>query len=309
MINTGQTIKTSNCSLNLKLIAINVNSIVSNQKRSSLMNIIKEQNPDVVFLSETKLKPKHIISFKDYNIVRNDRRDKNGGGTALVLRKGIKFNRINIQEHQEKPFLEHTIIKVKIKTNTYLYIIAVYAPCGNQKEFIKEWTNIFRKLQLEQDSNLYIIAGDLNAKHTCWMNSLNNPRGTQLNKWMEMNEHRFRTRLYCTQFPSYPLGRSYLDLFIADTRLEFCNTVDYFKLQNIPYDSDHNAALAEVELPRDTNIPYNTEDNKHAYNYRKVDWGKFTETLEKAHQADIPCDRNLSIAEITKELEKMDATI
>lgn len=40
----------------LKLLSINVNSIVTNQRRASLTNILKLQNPDVVFLAETKLK-------------------------------------------------------------------------------------------------------------------------------------------------------------------------------------------------------------------------------------------------------------
>lgn len=42
---------------NLKVLSINVNSIVANRKRSSLFNI-DEQKPDIVCLSETKLKKK-----------------------------------------------------------------------------------------------------------------------------------------------------------------------------------------------------------------------------------------------------------
>lgn len=67
---------------NLKVLSINVNSIVANRKRSSLFNIIDEQKPDIVCLSETKLKKNHVINFKHYNIIREDRKDKEGGGTA-----------------------------------------------------------------------------------------------------------------------------------------------------------------------------------------------------------------------------------
>lgn len=48
---------------NLKVLSINVNSIVANRKRSSLFNIIDEQKPDIVCLSETKLKKNHVINF------------------------------------------------------------------------------------------------------------------------------------------------------------------------------------------------------------------------------------------------------
>lgn len=60
----------------LKLLTINVNSIVINQKRATLTNILKLQKPDVVFLSETKLKANHKISFKNYQIIRTDRSDR-----------------------------------------------------------------------------------------------------------------------------------------------------------------------------------------------------------------------------------------
>lgn len=81
----------------LKLLnVINVNSIVTNQKRLSLNNILKKQKPDVVLLSETKLKQNHVLNFKDYKIIRSDRIDKQGGGTAIVIKQHIDQKRIYI---------------------------------------------------------------------------------------------------------------------------------------------------------------------------------------------------------------------
>jgi len=52
----------------IKIIAINVNSIIKNQRRASLMNIINQQNPDIILISETKLNKNHILRFEKYTM-------------------------------------------------------------------------------------------------------------------------------------------------------------------------------------------------------------------------------------------------
>ena len=42
----------------LKMISVNVDSIITNQRRNSLSNFLKIHNPDIVAISETKLNSK-----------------------------------------------------------------------------------------------------------------------------------------------------------------------------------------------------------------------------------------------------------
>jgi len=115
----------NNFTNNLKVLSINVNSLISNFKRLSLLEVIEEKKPDIVTLSETKLNQRHTLFFKNYNCIRNDRPNKNrGGGTAIIIKKGIKFNVINLNNNDK--ILEKTIISIKLKTNKMLYIISVY---------------------------------------------------------------------------------------------------------------------------------------------------------------------------------------
>lgn len=145
----------------LKIISINVNSIIKNQRRASLMNLINKQNPDIILLSETKLNKNHVITFTNYNVIRNDREEKNiGGGTAIIIKKSIKYEKIIIPETNEKKILEHTIIKINTRSNKKLYIIAAYARNGAQKEFIPDINRMFLTLKLDNLDNYYIIAGD-----------------------------------------------------------------------------------------------------------------------------------------------------
>lgn len=83
-------------------------------------------------LNETKLNKSHVLRFKKYNVVRSDREEKHpGGGTAILIKKTIKFNEIILPPTITGKILEHTIIKLNITNNNLLYIIAVYAKCGN----------------------------------------------------------------------------------------------------------------------------------------------------------------------------------
>lgn len=151
----------------IKIISINVNSIVKNQRRASLYNMMKTQKPDIILINETKLSKNHVLRFENYNVIRNDRKDSHlGGGTAAIIRKSFKYDTITLPETNKERILEQSIIKLNLKNNRKLYIIAAYAKCGNQKEFIPDLQKTFQLLKLNNEENYYIMAGDLNAKHT-----------------------------------------------------------------------------------------------------------------------------------------------
>lgn len=63
----------------LKIIAVNVNSIIKNQRRASVMNLIKKHNPEIILLGETKLNNTHKLTYEHYNIIRTDRNEKKHG--------------------------------------------------------------------------------------------------------------------------------------------------------------------------------------------------------------------------------------
>ena len=50
---------------NLKIIAINVNSIITNYKRYSLHKFLNTHDLDIILLSETKLNPNHKLSLEN----------------------------------------------------------------------------------------------------------------------------------------------------------------------------------------------------------------------------------------------------
>lgn len=71
----------------LKIIAINANSLISNQKRYSMLTLINKETPDIVLISETKLNKRRKVHFKNYSMIRHDRPNASqGGGTAILVK-------------------------------------------------------------------------------------------------------------------------------------------------------------------------------------------------------------------------------
>lgn len=146
-----------------------------------------------MLINETKLNKRHTLFFRDYNLIRVDREDnKRGGGTAIIIKKNIKYTQIHL--NTENHIIEKAIIKIDLKHDNKLYLVSVYAKKGKQNEFSLEMTKIFEQLKLENTSNYYIIAGDFNAKHKDWANSENNERGSNLREWLNKNDVHFKLK-------------------------------------------------------------------------------------------------------------------
>jgi len=187
--------------------------------------------------------------------------------------------------------------------------MAAYARCEGQKNFIPNIKKIFSSLELDKLENYYILAGDLNAKHTDWKNPNNNPRGISLKNWIEKNRLTYKIRLLSTKYPSYPNGNSFLDIVLADVRLIFHNINKDCELENIPYDSDHNAVKFNISPNDEKGIEVEKNNSKHKYNINKTNWKKFSNTLGKIITEKIPNIKNLTIQEIMKYLTEIDNKI
>ncbi|KAI4472528.1 hypothetical protein M0802_016735 [Mischocyttarus mexicanus] len=252
----------------------------------------------------------HKISFQNYDIIRTDRPNSiQGGGTAIAIKRNIRYTNINLQALTNSEIIETTVIKLNLTDGVSMYIIAAYAAGNHKKEFHLEFAKIFRYLKLEAPNNYYVIAGDLNAKHQHWKNNTCNPRGTFLFNWLRENDIKYKACLRSTDIPSFPRGNSYIDICIADCRLEFHNTDKDGNLRCLPYDSDHNAISMTISKENDTLFTLEENNISHSLNYRRTDWDKFRRVLNKDCRIEIPRDRNLSNHEINSYLTAMNEVI
>lgn len=162
-------------SRDLRVIALNVNSIVSSKKRMKLEYFLQSWSPDVVLLSETKLNLKNRDRFPSYLMYRNDRLTNSGGGTAIQIKNTVKHEVLNTPSLRNA---EASIIKVPLKGSS-VSIVSFYNP----KKLLRD--DLDKLVRMGQ--NIF-LAGDFNAKHVTWRvtwnNQNNNSNGNALNKFL-----------------------------------------------------------------------------------------------------------------------------
>ncbi|KAH0557667.1 hypothetical protein KQX54_010072 [Cotesia glomerata] len=134
-----------------------------------------------------------------------------------------------------------------------------------------------------------------------------NPRGRYFIKWDEDHAIQFKSKIYPPCEPTFLPAQTYLDICIADTRLEFINLIDD-KLGTISHDSDHKAILMEIKLQE--RIQLESEEPKNPIPlYKKTKWNKFGNNLNRAYLSEVPDDRNLSKEEIDSFLDTINDAI
>lgn len=105
----------------LKIIEINVNSLIQISRRYDLSQFLKVHIPDIVPLNETKLNKKHKLTYERYNLIRRDRPNSNrGGGTAILVKNDIKHKVYTNNIIRSFKYLETTIIKIPMNCNKTL---------------------------------------------------------------------------------------------------------------------------------------------------------------------------------------------
>lgn len=293
--------------LKLSIASINVNSIQTNYRRYELLEFTKKYKHDIVLLNETKLTQHHKIAFKKYNIYKTDRpKSKQGGGTAIMVKKDIVHELITYPSSKNNKILEHTIIKIKTTNNRNIYIISAYATNDSKTLFISELNQVFTNLNLENTKNYYVLAGDLNARPIQWGNNSSNDRGRQLIKWEKEEALFFKANIYLPESPTFVTAQSYLDIAIIDDRIEIENSINK-KIKTLDYDSDHKAITMNIII---NNEQFNlSTDKEYKFNYKATNWDKFTKKLNNEYNNNIITNRNLTTAEIDESINKINESI
>ncbi|XP_076298340.1 uncharacterized protein LOC143217689 [Lasioglossum baleicum] len=269
----------------LKIIELNVNSLISNEKRASLSEFLEVHEPDAVLLCETKLNDRYRVNFKNYIFIRSDRpNSKRGGGTGILIRDNIKFKTVQTNSSNSSN-LESTAIEIKINQSR-LFLIAVYSPGSNNKEFTADLTTI----------------RDLNAKHTDWHNNTNNNRGSSLKRWLLNNQIQNRVSLLNTASPSYPKSGSFIDICLADNRIKFYNQPTPGRLKTLDFDSDHKATEIIISLLPNNQMIIEVPPTNIIYNYKII-----TNANINMNEAQIDEDDNIRITDINDKLNVLGA--
>ena len=163
----------------IKIMTININCLRSMTKRLLFEAKLTVENFDVIILTETcwdnNITP-GMTQFANYNVAsRADRTTdpnpkKYGGGTAILVKKSIKFHspsNYNVNDYGQ-------VAAVKIKD---LQIVGVYRKPSNNKTLDKKLADlVVNKFTAD---NL-VLMGDINLPKTDWLNSIHPSRPSKM---------------------------------------------------------------------------------------------------------------------------------
>ncbi|CAF1132148.1 unnamed protein product [Brachionus calyciflorus] len=166
-------LNTNKCSSSIKLIHLNVNSIIN--KLYDIDQILSSNQVDVLMLSETKLDdeiPNSFYQNNNYFKLRLDRNSK-GGGLLVFIKNGLMLTKSKFFSN-----IELIYFQLKISSQVYNFIYCYRQPILNEIVYLYRLESILHSLNLNDP--LFIV-GDLN------MNILNN-ENSNLNSFLANNE-------------------------------------------------------------------------------------------------------------------------
>lgn len=278
----------------LKVIFINVNSIVSRHRRHYLHLFIEKHNPDILLIAEHKLAPRHNFHEKHYNIFRQNRVDGRGGGTAIMVRRWIKAEQINVNLGE----IEGTVVELKGQNNSLIVMALYKRPQENvlMEDLLKISSIIGNKHA--------IIGADLNAKNPLWGGNVTNASGRVLCEWLDTSPN---ILIRQTNGPTRSdfNAHSYIDIFITTSNIDVFSTNGLDCAETLDYNSDHKAIMITVQTIRLEKCKKEVLFNFNTF--KKREFNQFLE--QNMHRLCLPLDRTVHADEIDKEVETLSEII
>ena len=138
----------------------NVNGFKSNA--DSIKQLVAENNVDILLISETKVYTSKAINIKGYQSFPVGRKDRQGGGIFIGVRRG-SYETVMASQRDDADF-----VTVRLKNNREgIRLILAYGPQENDPEINRNLFYQNLSIQIEQaflSGDSVIMVGDFNAK-------------------------------------------------------------------------------------------------------------------------------------------------
>lgn len=247
----------------LKAMHCNVTSI--KKHKDELM--AKFNDCDILSINETNLKPQQLLSLPGYQIYRNDRQNKQGGGVLLAIRNNIKCFEIFNQTIEG-----NETIAVQIETaKGNLLIASIYIPPN-----VKLSHDVFQ--QLYKINNDCLILGDLNAALSTMGSKKTNNKGHQLQKLLAYGF------LQCADNDIMTYARNNYEekidwILASQPTLSFITNIETHP--SLGLKEDHRPFTFHLHMTAE----HKPSSPRSSYNYKAADWklyrNKLNESLSK----------------------------
>ena len=239
----------------LSIFSANVTGFGQKQKRTKFFLHLKNQNPDIVMLCDTRLNSEsekfliNEVNYKCYfNSYSSDRR-----GVAILVKKSLP---INIVEKYKDNIGNVLTLEATYDSNIFL-ITCIYGPNDDNPDFFEDIFNRNSAL----DCPYQIIGGDFNVTldHSIDNFAYANPRNNRARS--KLNQLLIDYNFFDVYRSTHPIGKHFtwknnggrqrarLDMFIASQSFRPF-ILNYSKLP--PIQSDHDILKAEIDFTKFT---------------------------------------------------------
>ena len=153
---------------NLIILQLNIRGLLSHQSELKLLlQKLNNRNSsaDIILLCETFLnnQTERLVQIPGYTLITNNCQANKGGGTAILVKQGVIYNRrkdLNIFIEKE---VESTFIELLSKSKKYITIGSMYRPPNTKDDtFTDSILKIKHKISLEKERRELIIGMDHN---------------------------------------------------------------------------------------------------------------------------------------------------
>ena len=218
---------------------------------------------DVISVNETNLKSERQFSLKGYNVYRNDRVGKSGGGVLLAVKQHIKCRELLCKTSKE-----NEMIAVQLETKRFkpIVVASIYVPPRAK-------LNIDLFHEIHDINNDCIIVGDLNAALIQMGSRRTNAKGKQLQELI--NEG----LLNCIDDVSTTFEKNdyeeKLDWILASQPLfSFISNVETHPTLGML--SGHKPLTFEINIATEAKTP----SPRIVFNFKRADWKTYRHTLD-----------------------------
>lgn len=224
--------------------------------------MIFKENPDIIFLNETWLKPENNFSLHSYNTVRQDR-DDGYGGVSTCIRKNITFKLVSAYKTDH---IQYIIVLVGDLLLINMYVNRDFAVTDSLL------TNLYNH---KVGSNS-ILMGDLNSHHPLWDKTPANRGGKVLYNFILEKDLVLMNNGAGTIVQAPGRNLSAVDLTIVSGALAVRST------WNIIYDcgnSDHYPTCIEININDNQQFQQTFSAPFKQRNFSKADWQAYHDKI------------------------------
>lgn len=252
----------------MRIAVWNANGL--SQHKNEVEIFIKNQNIDIMLISETHFTDKSYICIPSFKVYfTNHPAGTARGGTAIIIKNSIKHQ---IEDKFEKMHIQATTITIYLQ-KVPLTISSVYCPPKHSitKEQYEEFFNSL--------GNRFIAGGDYNAKHTQWGSRILNPKGRVLLKTIQSSNLKYLSTGEPTYWPADPKKKPDVIDFcvLKGIPSNFINAVSCIDLS-----SDHSPIIVTLN-----SMPIQKEKRPSLHN-KKTNWDLFKEIIDNNLNTHLP---------------------